>query len=141
MARKPHPMHRQTGDQGQRFLVRAFGYPKADQANDIGYCNEQKSAMMMLRGIEMAPSARSVWVIDRQENQLVEWSGNPEDHIMHNHYVCSECNKPFDDDWSCAVDEDCPHCGSRHMTPVSSEYEPDCTCLMCQTRKEYADHD
>lgn len=136
MSRKPHPMHRQTGDQGQRYIVRAFGYPKPEQANDISYCNELKSAELMFEGIQKAPSCVSVWIIDRQANQLVRWDGNPEDHIMHNHYHCPECNQDFVDDWSCAVDEDCHHCGTRHLTPVSSEDEPDCTCLMCQTRKE-----
>lgn len=71
MSRKPHPMHRQTGDQGQRFLVRAFGYPKADQANEIGYCNELKSAELMRAGIHKAPSCERSWIEDRMTNEII----------------------------------------------------------------------
>lgn len=32
-----------------------------------------------------------------------------------NHYVCDECEQEWDDELSCTCDDDCPHCGARHM--------------------------
>ena len=38
-----------------------------------------------------------------------------------NHYRCARCRQTWVDDWSCMCDDDCPHCGARHMTPAGSE--------------------
>jgi hypothetical protein len=38
-----------------------------------------------------------------------------------NEYVCGECGYSWTDEWSCACDDDCPNCGSRHYPPVDSE--------------------
>jgi hypothetical protein len=37
-----------------------------------------------------------------------------------NRYVCEECDCEWEDEWSAMCDDDCPHCGSRHMTPYDS---------------------
>jgi hypothetical protein len=37
-----------------------------------------------------------------------------------NQYVCEECEESWEDEWSCCCDDDCPHCGARHMEPVDS---------------------
>lgn len=37
-----------------------------------------------------------------------------------NSYECPSCGHTWDDEYSCAVDEDCPSCGLRHISPVSS---------------------
>jgi hypothetical protein len=37
-----------------------------------------------------------------------------------NRYVCEECDCEWVDEWSATCDDDCPHCGSRHMTPYYS---------------------
>lgn len=37
-----------------------------------------------------------------------------------NHYRCARCNRTWTDEWSCTCDDDCPHCGARHMTPFES---------------------
>jgi len=38
-----------------------------------------------------------------------------------NHYICERCGRDWSDAWSCMCDDDCPHCGSRHYSPVDSE--------------------
>jgi DNA-directed RNA polymerase subunit RPC12/RpoP len=37
-----------------------------------------------------------------------------------NQYLCDHCKRKWDDVWSATCDDDCPHCGSRHMTPHHS---------------------
>ena len=38
-----------------------------------------------------------------------------------NHYTCDRCGYEWQDEWSCACDDDCPSCGARHMSPHESE--------------------
>lgn len=38
-----------------------------------------------------------------------------------NHYECARCRFSWTDEWSCTCDDDCPHCGARHMSPVGSD--------------------
>lgn len=38
-----------------------------------------------------------------------------------NHYKCARCNREWTDEWSCMCDDDCPHCGARHMSPYESD--------------------
>jgi hypothetical protein len=38
-----------------------------------------------------------------------------------NHYKCARCNRRWTDEWSCMCDDDCPHCGARHMSPCKSD--------------------
>lgn len=38
-----------------------------------------------------------------------------------NSYRCDRCGKEWQDDWSCGCDDECPHCGARHMSPYNSE--------------------
>jgi predicted nucleic acid-binding Zn-ribbon protein len=38
-----------------------------------------------------------------------------------NHYRCDRCGGRWTDEWSATCDDDCPHCGARHMSPVTSE--------------------
>ena len=37
-----------------------------------------------------------------------------------NKYECVECGEEWDDEWSCACDDECPECGTI-MTPYDSE--------------------
>ncbi len=37
-----------------------------------------------------------------------------------NHYTCARCKRHWQDEWSCMCDDDCPHCGARHMSPGNS---------------------
>jgi hypothetical protein len=48
-----------------------------------------------------------------------------------NHYDCDRCGGSWTDEWSATCDDDCPHCGARHMSPTESddltaivEYQP-----------------
>jgi predicted nucleic acid-binding Zn-ribbon protein len=44
-----------------------------------------------------------------------------------NRYLCIECGKSWHDCWSATCDDDCPHCGARHMSPYDSD---DLSCLI-----------
>jgi hypothetical protein len=34
-----------------------------------------------------------------------------------NQYLCDTCKREWEDEWSATCDDDCPHCGARHMSP------------------------
>jgi hypothetical protein len=38
-----------------------------------------------------------------------------------NHYRCPECDGTWTDEWTAMCDDDCPHCGTRHISPYKSE--------------------
>ena len=38
-----------------------------------------------------------------------------------NYYICERCDATWTDEWSCMCDDDCPHCGARHMSPRKSD--------------------
>ena len=38
-----------------------------------------------------------------------------------NYYRCAHCGTEWPDEWSCMCDDDCPHCGARHMSPFDSD--------------------
>jgi rubrerythrin len=38
-----------------------------------------------------------------------------------NYYTCPACGKDWTDEWSATCDDDCPHCGERHISPHRSE--------------------
>lgn len=38
-----------------------------------------------------------------------------------NHYKCPECNYFWQDIWTAQCDDDCPQCGTRHISPYLSE--------------------
>ena len=38
-----------------------------------------------------------------------------------NHYTCPKCTAQWSDAWSCMVDDDCPGCGMRHISPDESD--------------------
>lgn len=38
-----------------------------------------------------------------------------------NFYDCDRCQGEWTDEWSCTCEDDCPHCGARHMCPTKSE--------------------
>jgi DNA-directed RNA polymerase subunit RPC12/RpoP len=47
--------------------------------------------------------------------------GAPKTRWYRNHYRCARCNETWTDEWSATCDDDCPHCGARHMSPYKSE--------------------
>jgi DNA-directed RNA polymerase subunit RPC12/RpoP len=64
-----------------------------------------------------------------------------------NHYRCARCHRTWDDEWSCTCDDDCPHCGARHMSPTASDdltiivdERPDGTFVVLQS-PDAAEHD
>jgi hypothetical protein len=51
-----------------------------------------------------------------------------------NFYRCARCRRRWTDEWSCMCDDDCPHCGARHMSPCHSE---DLTEFVGQEGREF----
>jgi len=45
--------------------------------------------------------------------------------MFENHYTCPECKAEWQDVWDCMVEDECPECGTRHITPDASEELPD----------------
>ena len=41
--------------------------------------------------------------------------------LFRNFYRCTSCDDLWTDVWSATCDDDCPHCGARHMSPYKSE--------------------
>jgi len=37
------------------------------------------------------------------------------------YYICEQCGSTWTDEWSCMCDDDCRHCGARHMSPYNSD--------------------
>jgi predicted nucleic acid-binding Zn-ribbon protein len=44
--------------------------------------------------------------------------------LFRNFYRCDKCGHEWTDVWSATCDDDCPHCGARHMSPYKSEDAP-----------------
>ena len=43
-----------------------------------------------------------------------------------NYYECPRCDCAWSDVWSCQVDDDCPACGRRHISPEGNfEFDDD----------------
>jgi hypothetical protein len=63
---RPHSV----GDRGQRYEVRATGYPKAEMTV-IGWCTDTDGAEKMASAIRQAPGCTSVEIYDRQEDKSV----------------------------------------------------------------------
>lgn len=63
---KPH----NVGDKGQRYEVRATGYPKPE-VSVIGWSTTLEGAESMAGAIREAPGCLSTVIFDRQENKLV----------------------------------------------------------------------
>ena len=40
-----------------------------------------------------------------------------------NYYRCPQCDQTWCDEWSAMCDDDCPHCGTRHISPYQSDAE------------------
>lgn len=38
-----------------------------------------------------------------------------------NEYTCPDCGEHWENEYDCQVDDECPECGCRHITPESSE--------------------
>jgi hypothetical protein len=38
-----------------------------------------------------------------------------------NHYRCPSCQRTWTDEWSAICDDDCPQCGTRHISPEASD--------------------
>ncbi len=59
-----------TGDRGQRYEVRAAGYPNGGE-NVIGWASLLPVANRMADSIFKAPNCTDAWVLDRQTGRRV----------------------------------------------------------------------
>lgn len=59
------------GDKGQRFEVRAMGYPN-DGSNVIGWTNDAERAEVMMKSIRKAPRCTCAWIVDRKPADEIE---------------------------------------------------------------------
>lgn len=55
------------GDKGQRYEVRAFGYPKPDAEAVVGWASDLAGADQMAAAIRKAPGCTSTTIYDRKE--------------------------------------------------------------------------
>ena len=63
--------HTNIGDKGQRYEVRAHGYPKEGR-NTIGWSNSVDGAERLASGILLAPGCSSAEVFDRAEKKVIK---------------------------------------------------------------------
>jgi len=65
-----------VGDHGQRYEVRATGYPKPEQTV-IGWSGSLRGAEQMASSIRLAPGCTSTEIVDRQENRslITQYAG------------------------------------------------------------------
>jgi hypothetical protein len=63
---KPHT----AGDRGQRYEIRATGWPKGTQSI-IGWTNSRAEAEQMARGVLKAPGCKTAEFEDRQEKTVI----------------------------------------------------------------------
>ncbi len=52
---------------------------------------------------------------------MCEDSGDEPERLYRNFYRCDDCGGEWTDEWSAQCDDDCPHCGTRHMSPYKSD--------------------
>lgn len=62
--------HTNVGDRGQRYEVRATGYPKAEKSR-IGWSDTIDGAEKMAAAIRLAPGCTSTEIYDREEDRIV----------------------------------------------------------------------
>jgi len=55
------------GDQGQRYFIETFGYPKPNQWNNAAYCTHADDAKALAKGLRLIPSVKDVRITDRAE--------------------------------------------------------------------------
>lgn len=70
---KPHAI----GDRGQRYEVRATGWPKAEQSV-IGWWSDLQAAHQAAAGFKKAPGCTEVEIFDREKGQAIDV--NPDGH-------------------------------------------------------------
>lgn len=62
--------HTNIGDRGQRYEVRATGYPEEGESV-IGWSSTVEGADQIASAIRQAPGCTSTQILDRQENKPV----------------------------------------------------------------------
>ena len=63
-------------------------------------------------GAPGAPGAGKQEGVEHPDTDTTWWT---------NHYRCPDCRHQWADGWDCQVDDDCPECGLRHISPYYSD--------------------
>jgi len=103
------------GDQGQRYEVRAEGYPE-EGVNVIVWTDDRTAADHMAGDVAQAPSCTQTWVVDRD-------------------FTCGECGASCDVGAPDRKDTRCPNCCPDH------EFENDDGWAFCVNCGEEAPPD
>ena len=90
---------------------------KIEAANDLGLKDERFKGIV--EGLDKAinhlerVAGERCFEVEIQDNKemVMTWL---------NYYECPECNDTWQDEWDCQVDNDCPSCGCRHISPYES---------------------
>ena len=45
---------------------------------------------------------------------------------VENYYKCHRCGYEWEDTWDCEVEDECPNCDTRHITPYKPEHYQAC---------------
>ena len=59
--------------------------------------------------------------IEPTSESATDVDDEPTPALFINYYICDSCDHTWSDVWSAMCDDDCPHCGARHMSPFKSE--------------------
>ena len=80
---------------------------------------------LIRRGLAKDEPAPILTEIGIQEARTVLIQCSPDDtrHFV-NHYRCPRCGEEWQDEWSCACNDECPGCGLKDIEPQQSAEAP-----------------
>ena len=84
------------------------------------YRSEASVALVIARQLRREIIERYTHQVDARPIPAPARNDGPEARFR-NHYRCDQCDGEWTDEWSCQCDDDCPHCGARHMSPYKSD--------------------
>jgi Zn-finger nucleic acid-binding protein len=74
-----------------------------------------------MHGGLQARDRRSALLISSRAGFIVGGGGMNRMAWFLNFYQCARCRRSWTDQWSSLCDDNCPHCGARHISPHDSE--------------------
>ena len=103
---------------------------------DIDFDLLKKQKQEMLAACDLPNFDGMIGIIDAIQNQAFEQNLGTEEEIFGinneeveiedeplfiNYYKCPYCKTKWEDEYSAMPDDDCPECGTRHISPYKSE--------------------
>lgn len=71
-----------------------------------------------IRTVQTQPTALTITL---REHKALPPDPEEGETMWRNRYVCPECKHEWEDEWPAQCDDDCPNCGTRHISPTESE--------------------